>query len=316
MGTLAMSGESVWGGADDREAMKTLQKAYEKGITLFDTAPAYGFGHSEELLGEAFKAHRPDIVISTKCGVVWNRAEGDVLYCRDGHTMRRNLTPESITEEIEASLKRLRTDYIDIYFIHWLATAAFPVPASDTMGKLEELKREGRIRAIGASNVTKEQLEEYLSYGRIDIVQNRFSMLDQKAFRGMNDFCRKNSITFQAYSPFERGILAGKAVSESIVQSGDARSGIKWYKGEYLGKITGMLREWKPLCEKYGCSQSALTVAWMLAQAENVNVDAGSRRAEAVEQNAAGAIIDIERSDLEMMNKKIADLLEECDDKL
>jgi methylglyoxal reductase len=223
--------------------------------------------------------------------------------------VKRNLTAENIKREIDISLERLDTDYIDIYFTHWQAVPEFPVPISETMGALNDIRKTGKIRAIGASNVTLDQIKEYLKYGRIEIVQNRFSMLDQKSFREVNDFCLENDITFQAYSPFERGLLTGAVGKEFTVKPGDARSNIPWYQDDLRGKVLEMLNGFAPLCKKYECSVAGLVVAWTLAQAPNVNVDAGSRRVKAIKENARGGEFPLSADDLRMMNDAVEGVL-------
>jgi methylglyoxal reductase len=178
IGSWAIGGDSSWGPSDDAESVKTIHKARDLGITLLDTAPAYGLGHSEEVVGKALAGRRQDYILSTKCGIRWDIKEGAFQLERDGITLVRNTKPERIAEEIEISLKRLKTDYIDIYIVHWQAKPEFPVPVSDTMDYLMKLKKQGKIRAIGASNMSVENFNEYIKYGDLDLMQEKFSMLD------------------------------------------------------------------------------------------------------------------------------------------
>jgi methylglyoxal reductase len=303
-----MGGESVWGESDDNESIKTINRAYDLGINFFDTAPVYGFGRSERILGKAIAERRKDFVISSKCGLVWDK-EGSLLYSRDGYDVRRNLTADNIKREIDISLGRLNTDYIDVYYTHWQSVPDFPVPISETMGALTEIKKAGKIRSIGASNVSLEQIKEYMKYGQLDIIQDRFSMLDQHSFKEVNDFCLNNNISFQAYSPFERGLLTGAVGRDFKINPGDARSNIKWYRDDLREKILEMLEGFSPLCKKYECSLASLIVACTLAQAPNVNVDAGSRRVKAIEENARGGEIILTNEDKNMMNEAINNIL-------
>jgi len=310
LGTLPLGGESVWGDCEDSESIRTIRRACELGINSFDTAPVYGFGRSERVLGQALKNKRAECTILTKCGVVWDRPEGgDLLYSRDGHDCYRNLTEKSIRYEIGRSLKRLATDYIDIYMVHWPATAAFPVPIEETMGVLNALKKEGIIRSIGVSNLSLEQLQEYSTHGEIDVYQGRLSMLDRKSFDLINGFCLERGITFQGYSPFERGLLTGAIGRDYTVRPGDARSSIRWYNDGYREKVLTMLEGWADLREKYGCSQSALTIAWTLAQAENICLCIGTRRESSIIDNVRGGCLELTRADLERMDADIAEVL-------
>ena len=310
LGTLAIGGESVWGDSDEGESIRTIHHARDLGINFFDTAPVYGFGRSECVLGKALGAERSKYIISTKCGLVWDITEGPIIYSRDGYDVRRNTTAKNIKREVDISLKRLGTDYIDIYYTHWQAIAELPVPIEETMGALMDLKKAGKIRAIGASNVSKEHILEYLKYVRIDIIQNRFSPLDQMSFRVLNPLLLENDITFHAYSPFERGLLTGAVDMSFVVNPGDARSAVKWYEPARRREVLDMLGGWKPLCEKYNCTLAGLVLAWLLHQAPNVNVDAGSRRVKAVEENARGAEIDLDGADLAAMTGKINALVD------
>ncbi|MDR1933537.1 MAG: aldo/keto reductase [Spirochaetales bacterium] len=314
MGTLAIGGESVWGDSDDEQSIRTIHSARDLGINFFDTAPVYGFGRSERVLGKALGAERSGFIVSSKCGLVWDLAEGPILYSRDGYDVRRNTTAKNIKREIDISLKRLNTDYIDIYYTHWQAIEEFPVPIAETMGALMDLKKEGKIRAIGASNVSGDQIREYLKYGRIDIIQNRFSMLDQMSFRELNPLLLENDITFHAYSPFERGLLTGAVDMNFVVKPADARSAIKWYETSRRREVLDMLDGWKPLCEKYACTLAGLAVAWLIHQGPNINVDAGSRRVKAIEENARGGEITLEEADIAAMTKKIDFLVDKYAD--
>jgi methylglyoxal reductase len=310
LGTLAIGGESVWGDSDDEESIRTIHHARDIGINFFDTAPVYGFGRSESVLGKALGAERNKFIVSTKCGLVWDIVEGPIIYSRDGYDVRRNTTAKNIKREVDISLKRLGTDYIDIYYTHWQAAPEFPIPIEETMGALVDLKKAGKIRAIGASNVSKEHVLEYLKYGRIDIIQNRFSPLDQMSFRVLNPLLLENDITFHAYSPFERGLLTGAVDMNFVVRPGDARSAVKWYEPERRREVIDMLDSWKPFCEKYNCTLAGLVVAWLLHQAPNINVDAGSRRVKAIEENAQGGEISFDETDLSAITKKINSLVD------
>lgn len=309
LGMLPIGGESVWGESDDIQSLKVIRHCREAGITLFDTAPAYGFGRSDRLLAQAMKGCRDQYILATKCGLVWDTGGRDILYSRDGHKVYRDLSYDGLMREIHESLKRLETDFIDLMLVHWPASERFPVPVSETMKALNQLKEEGLLRAIGACNLTLKQLKEYMSFGRLDLVQNRFSMLDRKAFHELQPYCMKHQISFQAYSPFERGILAGADDGRLEVRPGDARWGIRWYHKEERAAVLELLKKWQPLREKYGCTQAGLTVAWTLAQGENVSLDVGSRRTSSMDANVAGACITLEPEDLERMNRELEELL-------
>ncbi len=312
MGTLSIGGDGVWGANDDSVSVKTIHHAMELGIDWFDSSNFYGFGHAETVLGKALEGRRDKCFISTKCGLEWDTGEGSPFFTRDGHQVSRNLSPQAIRRSLEGSLKRLKTDYVDLYITHWQSVPPAFTPIEETMATLMELKKEGKIRAIGASNVTVEDIQEYLKYGQLDLVQERYSMLDPTSYDRLNQLCLKEGITYQAYSVLERGLLAGTYTMDTKVTPGDARNEwCVWYQPKRRKRVLDLLESWKPLCEKYNTTQAGLTIAWTLQQAPNINVDAGSRRVEAVEQNARGGEFLIEENDLKNMNAAIQIILDE-----
>ena len=307
IGAWAIGGDSNWGPSDDSESIKTIHRARELGITLLDTAPAYGLGHSEEVVGKALAGRRDQYVLATKCGIRWDVKEGVVLMERDGVRIVRNSRPERLKEEVEMSLKRLKTDYIDLYIVHWQAMPEFPCPISDTMGFLMDLKKQGKIRAIGASNLNEEQFKEYVKYGQLDLIQEKYSMLDRTVEKKFFDLCDKNGVTFQAYSPLERGVLTGKYKPGTPVNMGLAKGKIKWYEEANLVKIVELTDKWAPLCKKYGCTMTHLVIAWTAAQGngKNVNVLCGARKIPQIEENVGGGDITLEAKDIAKMRADV-----------
>jgi methylglyoxal reductase len=305
MGAWAIGGDSSWGPSDDSESIRTIHRARELGITLLDTAPAYGLGHSEEVVGRALEGRRGDYILSTKCGLRWDTDEGTLHMERDGVKLRRNTSAASLAVELDRSLKRLKTDYIDIYIVHWQSLPDFPVPISETMGFLLKAKQEGKIRAIGASNVNADNLLEYLKYGQLDLIQEKYSMLDQAKGDELFELCDRRGVTFQCYSPLERGALTGKYKVGDPVNMGRAKAGIKWYKPEFLPRIAELADKWGPLCKKYGCTMTNLVVAWTAAQGNgsNVNVMVGARTTAQIEENVKGGVITLESADIESMRR-------------
>jgi methylglyoxal reductase len=311
LGTWAIGGDSSWGPSDDNESIKTIHRARELGISLIDTAPAYGLGHSEEVVGKALAGHRDQYVLATKCGIRWDIDEGGFLMERDGVKIVRNASPKRLSEEIDLSLKRLQTDYIDIYIVHWQAIEEYPIPISDTMGYLMELKQQGKIRAIGASNLNSEQFIEYVNNGQLDLIQEKYSILDRVVEETFFGFCEEHGVTFQAYSPLERGVLTGKYTPASTVNMGLAKKKIKWYEKENLEKVVELKKKWQPLFEKYGCSMTELVLAWTLSQGtgNNVNVLCGARKISQIEENVGGGNISIDSEDLASMRRDVEGIL-------
>ena len=305
IGAWAIGGDVMWGASDDTESIRTIHRARDLGITLLDTAPAYGLGHSEEVVGKALAGRRSDYVLSTKCGLRWDIEEGAFMQERDGKRIVKNTRPERLAEEIEMSLRRLKTDYIDIYIVHWQALPEFPCPIVDTMGFLCDLKKQGKIRAIGASNLSNENFMEYVQAGQLDLIQEKFSILDRAIGNRLFDLCDKHGATFQAYSPLERGILTGKITADTKVGPSVAKSRIKWFEPDNLPKIAALKDKWDPLCKKYTCTMTQLVIGWTAAQGNgsNVNVLCGARKLHQVEDNAKGGDIVLDAADIATMSK-------------
>lgn len=308
LGTWAIGGGPAWGGDKDRkECINTIREAPELGINLIDTAPGYNFGSSEKIVGEAIRdINREDVVIITKCGIVWNR-EGS-LFNKVGDTqLYKNLSGESIREEIKESLNRLGVDYIDVYMTHWQSVEPFFTPISETMEALNELKKEGLIKSVGAANVTPEHIREYLKYGELDIVQGKYSVLDRAIEEDLIPICRENNIILQAYSPLEQGLLTG-TFDRDYVPVG-AQCNKKWFQPDKMQKAMDMMEEWAPLCKKYGCSIPTLALAWVISQGDFISVLNGASTVEQIRENAKAMEVRISGEDLLLMRK----LAEEAD---
>lgn len=312
LGTLSMGGDEVWGPSEEAESIRTIHQAMDMGITLFDTAAFYGFGRSETILGKAVGRRRNEVFISTKCGLDWDTGEGSPFTVRNGHQVTTNLSAKGVRRSLENSLRRLSMDYVDICFTHRQSVPPAFTPIEETMTTLMQLKEEGKLRCIGVSNVTLEQLREYMKWGQVDIVQEYFSMLNPTCLDALNETCLADGIIFQCYSVFERGLLTGAYTMDSKVTPGDPRNEwSQWYQLAKRQKVIDLIASWELFCRKYRCAQSALTVAWTLQQAPNLIVVDGSRRVSTIEKNAMGGEFLIEENDLAPMNHAIAALLKE-----
>ena len=303
IGAWAIGGDSQWGPSDESESIRTIHRARELGVTLLDTAPAYGLGHSEEVVGKALLGRRGDYVLSTKCGLRWDIKEGALMMERDGVRIVRNTRPQRLAEEVEMSLRRLKTDYLDIYIVHWQELPEFPCPIAETMDFLLRLKAQGKIRAIGASNLSPAQFLEYTKAGQLDLIQEKYSLLDRAAESTLFGLCQTHGVTFQAYSPLERGTLTGKITVDSKVDMTTAKSKIKWFQPEFLPKIAALGEKWAPLCKKYQCTMTQLVIGWTTAQGNGSNVNAlcGARKLDQIEENARGGDIVLDAADLALM---------------
>ena len=287
-GAWAIGGGTWWGEVDDRQSVATIHEALELGFTLVDTAPVYGFGHSERVVGEAVRGRRDKVVVSTKCGLNWDCARpGAPQMSRDGYDIKRNLSADSIQKDLEDSLARLGTDYIDLYITHWQSLPEFPVPIEETMGKLIELKKQGKIRAIGASNVDADMIREYLKFGQLDIIQQRYSILD-RANEPLLRLCEEHEISFMAYSPLEQGLLTGKFPRDYKIPEGSVREARVWFRPQNFQNAWDMMDRLAAICKQYGCTMSQLAIAWTAAQSDHLQVLIGARKPEQVRDNAGG----------------------------
>ncbi|MGH4137823.1 aldo/keto reductase [Clostridium sp.] len=304
LGAMGMGGGAQWQ-SDDSVALKTIDTALDIGINYIDTAPVYGMGHSEELLGKALKGRRERVILSTKCSLQWRNREGVFEYERDGLYVYRNLSKKSIKNDLEVSLKRLRTDYIDIFITHRQSDV---YPVEETMEALLEMKKEGKIRAIGISNSNPDHLEDYLKYGQVDLVQDKYSILDRKLGAEYLPSCEKNGVTFQAFSMLERGLLTGKIGMDYLVKPDEARNVVEWFEPSKRILVLQMLEGWANLCEKYNCSMTNLVTACSLAESMNFSALVGVRRPESIIDAVKAMDIELDVEDFEKM-KSDADVV-------
>ena len=286
LGTWAIGGGPAWGGDNAlTDSLEVIRSCPNMGVNLIDTAPAYNFGNSEVILGQALKGmKRESLVIITKCGITWTR-EGSLFNKVGDRQLYKNLSKESISEELQSSLQRLGVNTIDIYMTHWQSVEPFFTPIAETMDFLCELKYKGLIKGIGAANVTHEHVKEYLKYGHLDIVQGKYSILDRGNEDTLIPLCREKGITFQAYSPLEQGLLSGSIGRAYIPPGGSAQKNKKWFQPDKLPKAIDMLEKWNSLCHKYQCTVANLAIAWLLKQGEHINVLSGSTTKAQLEEN-------------------------------
>lgn len=304
-GAWAIGGGPWWGERDDAESIRTIHAALDAGITLLDTAPLYGNGRSEKIIGEAILGRRDKVVVATKCGL-WTKDErGSFFFEQNGKNVMRSLRPDTIREEIEVSLRLLQTDYIDLYQTHWQAIEPECTPIADTMATLLQLRDEGKIRAIGVSNATPPQMDEYLQCGRIESNQPRYSMLDRTIEDELLPYCREKKISILAYSPLEQGLLTGRMTMETEIPAGHYRNNLPWFKPENRRRVIAMLDSWQELTKKYSCTTAQLVIAWTIQQPGVTFALCGASKPRQAEENAAAGNIIISEIDLQDMRRAI-----------
>jgi methylglyoxal reductase len=279
----------MWGGTNVQRSVRSIQASLDAGVNFIDTAPAYGLGLSERVVGEAIRGRRDKVILATKCGLVWHTTKGRFFADQNGSSIHRYLGAESIRYEVEQSLRRLETDYIDLYLTHWQdPTTAI----RETMSTLLDLKKEGKIRAIGVSNCTVDQLRQYRSVGPVDAAQENYSMLHRELEREYLPYCTRNNIAVLAYSPLGNGLLTGKVGPDRIFPEDDLRRHNPMFSRESRVRVREMLDRMQPVAREYSFTEGQLVIAWTLAQPGITHVLVGARDAvQSAENAAAGGVL-------------------------
>lgn len=301
LGTWAIGGW-MWGGTDEGEAIKAIQASIDAGVTLIDTAPAYGLGRSEEIVGKALKGRRDKVILSTKCGLVWHLARGVHHFNDSGESVYRYLDGQSIRYEVEESLRRLGTDTIDILHTHWQDPTT---PVAETMQTLLNLKQEGKIRAIAASNITVEDMEAYCAVGQLDAVQEKYNILDRDLEVAILPYCFEHNVSILSYSSLALGILTGKIGPEREFKGDDLRIGDPRFLVENRQKIAALLDDFEPITQERQITLAQLVIAWTLAQPGITYALCGARNAQQANENAKAGEIRLTAEELHMMNQAI-----------
>lgn len=294
LGTWAMGGY-FWGGAERAASIRTIECALESGINLIDTAPVYGFGEAEEILGSVIQKRRDKVVLSTKCGLRWDAKQGAFSTVAYGKRIYHHLSKDRIRQECEESLRRLRTDYIDIYHTHWPDRST---PIDETMDALLDLKKAGKIRAIGVSNVTSSHLHQYFQAGVVDVLQAEYSLLNRSLEQTLLPICVERSMSVLAYSPLAQGLLTGKMRVDHHFNQGDMRAHMSSFSAENLSRSQTLNRALTAMAQQHGVTQTQLVIAWTLNQPGITHLLCGMRHIQQVSENVAGAGITLSDSDL------------------
>ncbi len=305
LGTWSAGGGPWWGDTDEAEAVRAIEASLDAGVNLIDTAPMYGFGRAEELIGRAIRGRRDRVVIATKCGLWWKDARGSRWFEHQGRAIYRSLRPDTIRIELEESLRRLGVDCIDLYQTHWPAIPPDQTPIAETMACLLELRDQGKIRAIGVSNVTPAQIEEYLAVGPVAACQPRYSMLDRRIERDLLPFCLERNIATLVYSPLEQGLLTGRIGMDRTFSPGEYRNMIPWFRPANRRRVLEMLEGWRDLCEAHRCTMGQLVLAWTVAQPGVTCALVGARKVAHAEENAAAGDVTLSPEELARMRRDV-----------
>jgi aryl-alcohol dehydrogenase-like predicted oxidoreductase len=300
-----------WGGSDDATSIAALHAGLDAGINFIDTAPAYGFGRGEEVVGKALRGRRDKVVLATKCGLSWNTTKGTLFFVSDDkgrndagqYRIHKTLDPDLVRADLEASLRRLGTDYVDLYLTHWQDVT---IPIEDTMALLLDLKKQGKIRAIGACNAKVADLERYRSKGPFDADQERYSMLDRDLEKEQLPWCRKSGVAVLAYSPLHHGLLTGKIPPGREFKEGDLRRGHASFTPENLKKTAAMLDQIRPVADRHGLTIGQLVIAWTIAQPGLTHALVGARTPQQAVENAKAGAVELSADDLAAISSALA----------
>lgn len=284
MGTW-QTGKSMWTGIDDEKSEKAIQAAMDAGITTFDTAEVYGNGHSERVLGKAIGKKRDKVTILSK-------------------VFSNHLAYKQVINACNRSLKNLGTDYLDLYQIHWPpgSFGAKPVPMQETMSALMELKEQGKIRAIGVSNFSLDQLKEISALGPVESLQPPYSLFWRHVETDTLAWCQANQVTVLAYSPMAQGLLTGKFGPDHRFEKGDHRSTNRLFHSDVYPQAQEALAALRPIAEKKGITLAQLALAWIIAK-PGVCAIAGARNADQSVGNAQATTVHLTEADLQDMDR-------------
>ncbi len=295
MGTW-QAGKRMWTGIEDNESIKAIRAAYEAGITTIDTAEVYGDGHSERIVAQALADVRDKVVYASK-------------------VFSNHLKYNQVIEACDRSLSNLKTDYIDLYQIHW-PSGSFKsevVPISETMQALNKLKEDGKIRAIGVSNFSRAQLEEAAQYGRIDSLQPPYSLFWRKVERDALPYCIEHNVSILAYSSLAQGLLTGKFSLDTKFDPEDNRVANKLFSGENWQRAHHALKQLRPIAESHDCTLAQLSLAWLIAQPQT-NAIAGARNAQQASDNARAMEVNLTEAEIQAIDqigRQVTDYLDD-----
>ena len=305
------AGGWMWGGNERNESIAAIRAAYDEGVTSIDTAPIYGQGESEEIVGEAIKGiPRDEIQILTKYGMRWDVAKGDFAFKSKNNQgedidIYKWAARESIIKECEDSLRRLGTDYIDLYQIHWPDKTT---PIQETMETVAELIKQGKVRQAGVCNYNVEQLLEARKYIRLASDQVPYSMVKRDIEKDLVPYCLEHNKSILAYSPLERGLLTGKMKPGYQFAEGDHRANVYFFKDENLRRVDAFLQKIKPLANDKGATLGQLVLRWTIAQPGITIALVGARNAAQAKENAGAMKISLSLDEINFITNELNQL--------
>lgn len=300
----------MWGGADRKDAIKAIHQSLDLGLSSIDTAPAYGFGLSEEIVGEAIKGVRDEVQILTKYGLVWDKKIGEFYFSTINNegkpiSMHKYAGKENVIYECEQSLRRLKTEYIDLYQIHWPDPST---PIEETMEAVTRLMKDGKIRAAGVCNYSVEEMK--IAQTSINLASNQvpYSMVRRDIENDLVPWCIEHKKSILAYSPLQRGLLTGKFKIGHQFGPGDTRPDTPWFKEKNMIKTNKFLEEITPLARSKNATIAQLVLRWTMQMPGITTVLAGARDARQVKDNAGALNFTLSEEEMQEINLKLEKL--------
>ena len=297
-----------WGGAEETESIKAIETAIDFGMTTIDTAPVYGFGQSEEFVGKAIKGKRDKVEILTKFGLRWDTVSSHLHFENTKDNLGNIVSiyrlgnKKSVIKECEDCLKRLGTDYIDLFQQHWPDNYT---PFEETMEALEILKTQGKIRACGVSNYSVQQMESANKTFNLSSNQVPYSMLVRDIEKDLVPYSISNEKAIIVYSPLQRGILTGKITSDYKFNEGDHRPTTPFYQEPNLSKVNSFLKKIKPIADDKNVTLAQLVIKWTLNQPGITCVLVGARNEKQVKENIKAAEILLSQNEIDTINREL-----------
>lgn len=277
----------------EEQSLATLKSAFDSGINFYDSAYIYGHdGESEKMIARVLGSHRDEIVIATKSGLVWN----DGKMARDG-------LPETIESQCDESLRRLSTDVIDLYYLHGPDPN---VPVSESATAFARLKAAGKIKSVGASNFTLEQLREFHAVCPIDAIQPYYNMLQREIETDILPWCADNSVSAMVYWPLLKGLLAGKLARDHVFPEKDGRKKYAFFQGDEYQKNLDFVDNLRPIADECDCTVAALVIAWTIQRPGITAALCGAKRPEQIEQTAVAMKLSLSPKTIERIDAEIA----------
>ncbi|HQZ13160.1 MAG TPA: aldo/keto reductase [Devosia sp.] len=301
LGTWAIGGW-MWGGTDEQQSIGAIHAAIDEGVSLIDTAPAYGQGVSEEIVGKALRGRRDKVVLATKCGLVWHTTKGRHFFDVDGRPVHRYLGADAIVYEVEQSLRRLGTDHIDHYITHWQDPTT---PIAETMEALQRLKAQGKIGSIGASNVSAADLDAYLAAGQLDAIQEEYSMVKRDIEQTLVPVCRQNGVSVLSYSSLALGLLSGRIGPDRVFTGDDQRKDNPRFSVSNRAKVARLMAAIAPVADAHAATQAQVVIAWTLQQPGITFALCGARNPEQARENARAGRLGLAAYELKTIGEAV-----------